>query len=251
MTSSDQLTGSSPQAYARTGGILYLIMICLGIIQQFVIRGKIVVAGDAAATAVNLKSMELLWRVGIAIELLMIMLTIGIGLILFVLTRPVSQNLALLAAFFNLLALSTEAAYCLHLVEALFPLANIAYLHAFTQEQLNAMASLFIKSQSTGFAITLLLFGPFFFVTGYLLFRSRYLPKLLGILYIISGISYSASSFLLILAPAIGRKYYFFVAAPALVGELSLSLWLLIKGVNMEKWNKSIRKNQESLTDLI
>lgn len=235
-------TVTSPQLYARLGGLLYLIMIFLGIIQEAGIRGKIVVAGDAAATAANLKSMEWLWRVGIGIEMLMIIITVCVTLILYVLTKPVSKHLALLAAFFGLLAIGVQAAYSLHLVEALFPLGNSDYLNAFTQEQLNVMASLSIKTQSSGFAIALLLFGPFFFITGYLIYQSGYLPKFLGVLYIIAGLSYFISSFMLILAPAFGAKYYFFIAGPALIGELSLSLWLLIKTVNMDRWNKMVKQ---------
>lgn len=233
-------TKFSPILYARTGGLLYLIMIILGIIQEVVIRGKIVVAGDAAATAANLRSMEMLWRWGIVIELLMIIITVCLGLILYVLTKPVSRNLALLTAFFNMLAIGIEAAYSLHLVEALYPLGNSTYLNAFTPEQLNAMANHSIKTQSSGFAIALLLFSPFFFITGYLIYKSAYLPKWLGVLYIIPGFSYMLSSLILILAPSFGSKYYFFIAGPALIGELSLSLWLLIKGLNLEKWNQKI-----------
>jgi hypothetical protein len=212
-------------------------MIVLGIIQEVLIRGKIVVAGDAPATAANLKSMETLWRFGIAVELIMIIITVWVGLILYVLTKPVNKNLALLALFFNMLATATGAAYSLQLIQALFPLGDTAYLNAFTQDQLCALTSIYVRSQSLGFGITLFLFAPFFFVTGYLIFKSGYLPKFLGLLYIIPGLSYSISSLLLILVPAFGAKYYFIIAGPALIGELSLSLWLLIRGVNLEKWN--------------
>jgi len=237
MESSLSKTEASPQLSGRTGGFLYLIMIVLGIIQQVVIRGKMVIEGDAAATAANLKSMETLWRFGIAIELIMIVITVWVGLILYVLTKPVNKNLALLAVFFNMLATATGAAYSLQLIQALFPLGNTAYLNAFTQDQLYALTSIYIRSQSLGFGITLFLFAPFFFVTSYLIFKSGYLPKFLGLLYIIPGLSYSISSLLLILAPVFGAKYYFIIAGPAVIGELSLSLWLLIKGVNLEKWN--------------
>lgn len=231
----------SPQVYARIGGLIYLLMIFLGIIQEMFIRGKIVVAGDASTTAANLRSMEMLWRIGIAFEMLMVIITICLTLVIYVLTRPVNRHLALLAAFFGLLATGVQAAYSLHLLEALFPLANTNNANAFTPEQLNTMSSLSIKTHGSGFAIALLLFGPFFFITGYLLYRSGYLPKFLGVLYVIAGLSYFFSSFTLILAPAFGAKYYFFIAGPALIGELGLSLWLLIKGVNTDQWNKMVK----------
>lgn len=235
-------TEISPQVYARIGGLIYLFMIVLGIIQEMFIRGKIVVAGDATATASNLRSMEMLWRLGIAFEMLMVILTVCLSLVLYVLTRPVNKNLAMLALFFGLLAIGVQAAYSLHLLEALYPLANISNANAFTQEQLNTMSSFSIKTHGSGFAIALLLFGPFFFITGYLIFLSGYLPKFLGVLYVIAGLSYFISSFILILAPAFGAKYYFFIAGPALIGELGLSLWLLIKGVDTDRWNKIVNK---------
>jgi hypothetical protein len=237
MESANRKTGKTPQVYARTGGLLYLLMIILGIIQEMFIRGKIVVVGDAAATASNLRSMEMLWRLGIAFEMLMVILTVCLSLVLYVLTRPVNKNLALLAAFFGLLAIGVQAAYSLHLIEALFPAGNETYLNAFSAEQLNAMTTLSIKTHGSGFAVALLLFGPFFFTTGYLIYQSGYLPKFLGVLYVIAGLSYFISSFILILAPAFGAKYYFFIAGPALIGELSLSSWLLIRGVNSDRWS--------------
>lgn len=242
MELSKKSTEISPQVYARIGGIIYLLMIVLGIIQEVLIRGKIVVAGDASTTAANLRSMEMLWRLGIAFEMLMVIITICLTLVIYVLTRPVNKNLALLAAFFGLLATGVQAAYSLHLIEALFPAGNTKYLNAFSAEQLNAMTSLSIKTHGLGFAIALLLFGPFFFITGYLIYLSGYLPKFLGVLYVIAGLSYFISSFTIILAPAFGAKYYFFMAGPALIGELSLSLWLLIKGVDTARWNKIINE---------
>lgn len=236
-----QTNSISPQFYARTGGLLYLFMIIIGIINEMFIRGKIVVQGDATMTAANLRSMEMLWRMGIAFEMLMVILTVCLSLVLYVLTSPVNRHLALLAVFFGLLAIGVQAAYSLHLLEALFPLANTNNANAFTPEQLNTMSGLSIKTHGSGFAIALLLFGPFFFITGYLIYQSGYLPKFLGVLYVIAGLSYFISSFTLILAPSFGAKYYFFIAGPALIGELALSLWLLIKGVNTEQWNKMLK----------
>jgi hypothetical protein len=232
----------NPQHYARVGGFIYLLIILTGIVQEQFIRGKIVVAGDTAATAIKLRSMELLWRTGIALEMLMVIFTVCVSLIIYVLTRAVHKELSLLALFFGLLAIAVQASYSLHLVEALFPLSNSKHLASFTIEQLQALSYRSIQTHGFGFAIALLLFGPFFFLTGYLIYRCGYIPKVLGILYVAAGLSYLISSFMLILAPAIGAKYYFFMVAPAFIGELSLSLWLLLKGVYTERWNIVINK---------
>ena len=234
---------SSPQVYARIGGLLYLIMIILGIIEEVAVRAQIFVPGNPAGTAANLRSMETLWRFGIAGELLMAIIAVSLAQILYVLTRPAGKNLALLALFFGLVATTVGAAYTLQLIEALFPLGNAEYLKVFTQEQLNTFAYMAYKSHSLGYGISLLLFGPFFFVTGYLIFRSGYFPKTIGALYLIPGVSYLVSSLALILVPVFAAQYYFIIAGPALIGELSLCLWLLVKGVNIEKWEL-----KESLT---
>ena len=144
----------------------------------------------------------------------------------------------MLATFFSLIAIAVETAYSLQLVEALYPLGNAAYLQAFTPEQLYAMSSLSIKAHGDGFGIALLLFGCFFPIAGYLIFKSGYFPKAIGILYMIPGLSYLISSFALILAPAFASRFYFVIAGPALIGELSLCLWLIVKGVDLAKWEK-------------
>jgi hypothetical protein len=229
---------SSPRFYARIAGALYLITIVLGAAEEFLIRGRIVVPGNAAATAANLKSMEFLWRLGIASELFLGIITIVFALILYVLLKPVSKHLALLMTFFGLLATAVETAYSLNLVEAMFPMGTAAYLKAFTPDQLYVMASLSIRAHDIGFGIALLFFGPFFLIAGYLVFKSGYFPRALGLLYLIPGVSYMTSSFALILFPAFASRNYFLMAGPAVLGEGALCLWLLLKGVDVESWEE-------------
>ncbi len=231
------IPSSKAQAYARVAGLLYLVIIILGAVQEFYFRGKIIVTGNAFATASNLQAMESLWRWGIACELFLVIITIVFSWLLFILTKPVNKNIALLALFFGLVATTVEAAYSLQLLEALFPFAKADYLKAFTPEQLYAFSSLALKSHSIGFGIGLLLFGPFFIVTGYLIINSGYFPKAIGVIYLIPGISYLISSFALILAPAFASRNYFIMAGPAGIGELLVCLWLLVKGVNANKWD--------------
>jgi hypothetical protein len=163
---------ASPRALARAEGVVYLIIIVLGIFVELFVRGRIVVGGDAAATAANLTAMQSLWRVGIVAELLMVICTVCSALFLYLLLRPVSRHLALLATFFGLVGLTVEAGYSLYLVEALFPLQSPAALQAFTAEQLHAMASLALKAHGNGFGIALFLFGPAFLLRGYMRARS-------------------------------------------------------------------------------
>jgi len=234
----DRTVETSPQLYARIGGVLYLIIIVLGIFGEAFVRDRLIVAGDAAATAANLRSLESLWRLGIATELFLLICAIALALIFYVLLRPVSKELAMLAVFFNLISIAVEAVAALDLVAALFPLGNAGYLKAFPPEQLYAMASLAIKSHSYGFGVALIFFGCVCLVLGYLIFRSGYLPRAIGVLMQIAGLSYLTNSFVLLLAPTFANRIFPAILVPAFVGEASLCLWLIVKGVNVEKWNR-------------
>jgi hypothetical protein len=225
----------NPQVYARAGGVLYLIMIALGIIEEVFVRGRIM-AGDAAVTFANLQKMEMLWRTGIAIEMLMMIISIALAVILYVLTKPVHKELALMALLFGIVATAVEGAYAIQLVEALFPIGKSAYLTAFTPAQLQAMTALAMKAHLFGFGIALLLFGPFFFVTGYLIFKSGYFPKPIGVLYQLAGLAYMFNGFGLVLAPQLAARLFMIMAGPAFIGETSFAVWLLIKGVRIERW---------------
>ena len=121
-------------------------------------------------------------------------------------------------------------------MEALFPLGRNAYLAAFTPGQLPAMTALAMKAHALGFGLALLMFGPFFLVTGYLIFASGYFPKALGVLYQLAGLAYMVNGFVLVLAPRLADRAFMIMAAPAFIGETSFAVWLLIKGVRIERW---------------
>ena len=229
---------TSPQLYARIGGVLYLIIIVVGLFGEAFVRDRLIVSGDATATAANIRSMESLWRFHIAAELFLLICAVALLLILFALLRPVNRDLVLLAAFFNLVSIGLEAAITMYLLEALFPLGNAGYLKAFAPEQLYAMTSLSLKSHSYGFGVSLIFFGCFCLVIGYLIFRSGYLPKTIGVLMQIAGVCYLTNSFALILAPAFANRIFPAILVPAFVGEASLCLWLLVKGVNVQRWEE-------------
>jgi hypothetical protein len=229
---------TSPQLYARIGGFLYLIIIVLGIFGEAFVRDKLIVSGDAASTAANIRSMEPLWRFHIAAELFLLICAVVLLWIIFLLLRPVSRDLALLAVFFNLVSIVLEAAITMYLLGALFPLGTTGYLKAFAPGQLDAMASLSLRSHGYGFGLSLIFFGCFCLVVGYLIFRSGYLPKAIGVLMQLAGLCYLANSFALILSPSLADRLFPAILLPAFVGETSVCLWLLVKGVNVEKWRE-------------
>ncbi len=170
----------SPKTYARIGGVLYLVIIALGLFGETFIRDRLIVSGDATATAAKITSMEPLWRFGIAAELFLLLCAVTLTWIFYVLLRPVSGDLALLATFFNLVSMALEAVIQLNFVAALFPLEKVAYLRAFTPEQLSVMAHLSAKLYSYGFGLSLTFFAGYCLVMGYLIVRSGYLPRALG-----------------------------------------------------------------------
>lgn len=215
--------------------MLYLIIIAGGIFGEAFIRGRIVVEGDARATAANITAFESLWRLGIAAEVFMLMCTVALAWIFYVLLRPVSRDLALLAVLFNLVSIAVETVNEQRLLEALFPLGKGRYLAAFQPEQLDALSYLSLRSYDHGFGISLLFFGCECLVLGYLIFRSGYLPKTIGILMQLAGWSYLVNSFALLLSPRLAGRIFPAIMLPVLLGEGSLCLWLLLKGVDEER----------------
>jgi hypothetical protein len=239
MRMTDLNVETSPQWFARTGGALYLILIVLGSYLQMVM-GKVIVSGDAEKTAANLTALESMWRWGIAAECIALVCVTGLAMIYFVLLRPVSRELNLLATFLRLVGIAIEATATLSLLSALFPLGNTAYLNAFTPEQLHTMAYLAIKSHGHSYGLALLFFGFTFLVHGHLISKSDYLPRVLGILIQVAGIGYLTNSLALYLAPTFQARIFPAVLIPAFVAEGSLCLWLLLKGVNVEKWRAAM-----------
>jgi Domain of unknown function (DUF4386) len=227
---------ASPRVLARIGGVLYLIIIVAGIFGEAFVRDRLIVSADATATADSIRSFELLWRLGIAGNLFHLACAVVLTWILYVLLRPVSRDLALLAAFFELASIVLEAGSKLYLVEALFPLRNAEYLQVFAPEQLHALAYLSTRSHAYGFGVSLIFFGCACLVLGYLVYRSHFLPRPLGVLMQIAGACYLINSFALVLAPTFAERIFPAILIPSFVGEASLCLWLIVKGVNDARW---------------
>lgn len=232
---------TSPQTYARIGGVLYLINIVAGVLGEMFVRNTLIVSGDAAATANHILASSSLWRAGIAGDLIMQITDIPLILIFYVLLKPVNKQLALLAALFTLVQTATLVANKLNLLMPLFLFGDAEYLKAFAPDQLHALAYLSIKAHGYGFGIGLIFFGCECLVTGYLIFRSGYLPKILGVLIQIAGACYLTNSFALILAPAFADAIFPAILVPCLIAEMSLCLWLIVKGVDVRKWNERAR----------
>jgi Domain of unknown function (DUF4386) len=236
MTMNYTATEFSPGKYARIGGILYLVIIVAGVFGEVFVRNSLVVSGDAAATANNIIASPLLWRMGIAVDLIMQMCDIPVMLILYVLLKPVNKNLALMNLLFNMIQTAVLVVNKLNLLIPLFLLGNAAYLKTFDLPQLQSLSYMFIKLHGYGFGVGLIFFGLVCLIEGYLIFKSDFLPKTPGLLMQLAGVCYLTNSFALLLAPNLADALFPFVLMPPLVAELSLALWLVIKGVDVSAW---------------
>jgi hypothetical protein len=230
----------SPTVYARAAGVLYLVNIVAGLLGEMFVRNSLIVSGYAAATAERIAHSPLLWRIGIAGDLVMQVTDVPLMMILYVLLKPVNRNLALTAMLFTLVQTASLVANKLNLMVPLFLSSDAAYLAAFTPDQLHALSYLAIRAHGHGFAIGLVFFGFECLITGYPLFKSRYFPRALGVAIQIAGVCYLVNSFALLLAPALAEALFPAILLPSFVAELGFALWLLIKGVNKAKWDERI-----------
>jgi hypothetical protein len=233
---SERTIESSPQFYARLCGILYLVNIACGMFGEVFVRARLLVSGDAFATAHNIMASETLFRLGIAGDLVMHITDLPTTLILYFLLRPLSRDISLLAALFSMVQTAVLVANKLNLITALVLLGDSRYLGAFNAAQLQALARLSLTQHEYGFAVGLVFFGISCLMVGYLMFRSDYFPKTLGILQGLAGACYLLNSFVLILAPSFADRM-----SPVLflsfVGEMTTAVWLTVKGVRMSQWN--------------
>ena len=221
---------------ARITGVLYLIIIiCAGFSQGYV-RSSLIVSGNAAATADNIVNSEWLFRVGFVSDLIAFLSDAAVAILLYVLLRPVSKTLSLLAASFRLLAHPAIASINLlnHFI-ALSLLSGAGYLNVFEAGQLQAMVLLFLNMHNIGYLIAGAFFGIHCFILGYLLYKSDLFPGVLGVLMVIASISYLMESFGNFLLPEYEDLLAWIVGVSAGIGELSLTFWLLIKGVKNQK----------------
>ncbi|MFZ0960920.1 MAG: DUF4386 domain-containing protein [Terriglobia bacterium] len=231
-------TEASPRLIARIAGALYLLIFVTAPFAEIFVRGKLVVYGDAAATATNILAHEPLYRLGAAAELITLLCDAAVALIFYELLKPVGRSLALLAAFFRLIFVAIMAVNSLNLFVPLVLLKGEQFLSAFTTSQLQAVALVSQKLYGVGYGISLVFFGFHCVLIGYLIFRSAYLPQILGALVAAAGLSYLTNSFADILSPAFAAHLYPYILVPAGVAELSLTLWLLVVGVNAERWKE-------------
>jgi hypothetical protein len=223
---------------ARVGGVLYLLIIAAGLFAEAFVRNRLVVPGDAAATARNITDHAFMFRLGIAADLSTFLCAVALTMILYVLLKPVNRNAALLMLGLNLVQDAIGGLNALNAYRPLQLLGGAAYLNVFSRQQLEAMSLLSLNTHSLGFGVALMFFGCSCVALGYLTFTSGLLPKALGVLMAIAGVCYVANSAALILSPRLASILFPLILVPAFIGELSFAVWLTVKGVNVVRWQQ-------------
>lgn len=229
------MTNDSVARYARAAGILLLVSLVAGGFGELYVPAKLIVSADASATAANIGASVSLFRLGFAGYLVEALCDVTLTLIFYVLLRPVSNNLALLAAFFGLVGTVVFCVAELFYFTATLVLGGADYLKTFTPAQLNTLALLSLKVYSVAGGILMAFGGVGGIITGYLIYRSGYLPRFMGVLFALGGLGFVIRNFALVLAPAYALDW---LLLPTNLAALVLALWLLIRGINLPRWEE-------------
>jgi hypothetical protein len=241
----ERIAGKSPRRNARIAGVLYLIVFVTAGFAEGFVRNRLVVSGDGAATAAHILAHESLYRLGGAADLVNLVCDTALALIFYELLKPVSRSLSLLAAFFRLMHVGIMATATLNHFAPLVFLGDARGLGSFTAAQLQAEVLVSLRLHTLGYHICLVFFGVACLLLGYLIFKSTFLPWILGVLLAIAGLCYLANSFANFLS--LPYDLFPFVAAAGLIGEGSLTVWLLVKGVNEQRWKEQASVAREWL----
>jgi hypothetical protein len=220
---------------AHITGWLYLVVIFCAGFSQGAVRESIVVAGDAVATAQNILRSESMFRWGLITDLIAFSTDIAISVLLYLLLKSVNKPLALIMASFRLIAHPAIASLnLLNHYAALRVLKSPDLTSQFDPAQLNEVALFFMEAHHMGYLIAGVLFGFHCLLLGYLLYNSGMFPKVLGFLLIAAAVGYLIESFGFILLPEFKSVFAWIVGVSAGIGEVSLCLWLIFKGVRTE-----------------
>jgi len=216
---------------ARIAGLMYLGNIITGIFAQ-VVRSTLIVPGDAAATASKIMASESLFRIGFISDLIMVIFYLLMGLAFYELLKPVNKSVALLMLLMNLAGVPMLGINMLNQFATLLLMSGGGYLTAFSADQLRALGMLFFDLHEYGYSIAVISWGFYLFPLGYLVFKSGYFPRVLGVLLMLASLGDLIQFFQIFLFPR-----YEVIAYPglaiAMVAEFSFCFWLLIKGANV------------------
>ena len=232
----------SPKVKARLGGALFLATIIGGVIAQGFISDSLVVIGDAAATARNIVANQTLIRVAFAIFMIEMACQTATTAVWYDLLRPVDRSLARAMAVFGYVGAGIKTMARLFFYAPLFVLGGASYMAAFDARQLEAIAYLMIRINAQGTQIALVFFGVSTALLGYLILRSTFLPRVLGIVSLIGGVAWLAFVY-----PPLGNMLFLPIVLFALLGCVLTIGWLLIRGVDEKRWYEMSAASSSSI----
>lgn len=224
---------------ARIAGFCYLIVIATGLFSEVFVRQTLRVSNDALTTAHNIQTNEMLFRWGFVADLINFVVGLPTILIIYYLFKRTNKLLLQLAVAFVIIQTAIIAVNLLNQISPLLLLSNDTYLKTFQPDQLATLSLLSLNIQAQGYAIGLVFFGFYCLIVGYVLYKSKILPKLFGVLYAVTGLCYLVNSFTMLLSKGFENPLFIYLAIPIFIGELSLCLWLLIKGIDTSKMIKN------------
>ena len=227
-----QTAETSPLVRARVAGALYLFANIFAPFTLLYLPLRFIVRGDAAATASNIIASESLFRLGIVGNLFTFIANIFLALALYQLLKVVNRNMASLMVVLFLVGVPIAMLNELTQLAVVQLLSGAGYLKAYATDQLQALAYLLLRLHDQGLLIAHIFFGLWLLPMGYLVFRSRFIPRIVGVLLVIAGVGYVVQSF----ASFLGYNLNIILFTG--LGELVFLLWLLIKGVNVKEWKK-------------
>jgi Domain of unknown function (DUF4386) len=228
----ERIAEASPRPSARITGVVYLLYFLTAILGEFFLRG-LVVDGDAAATANNLLAHQPLFRLGWATGLISTACYIAVTALFYGLFKPVNRSLSLVAAFLSLAGCTILAFSSLFQLAPLVVLGGSQYLRVFTVEQLRALALMFLELSAQAVNICFVFFGFYCLLIGYLIFKSAFLPRILGVLMAFAGLGWLA-----FLSPPLANYLLTYIEVIGILAEASLMVWLLVMGVNLQRWKE-------------
>jgi Domain of unknown function (DUF4386) len=221
----------SPKVKARLAGALLLITIVAGGFAQGYIAGSLIVSGDAAATATNILAHQPLYRLAFATYLVEMACQIAMTVLFYELLKPVSKSASILAAVFGLVGCTIKTLSRLFFFAPLLVLGGARYLSVFDPKQLQALAFLSLRMNYAAETIAMVFFGLNSLVMGYLLFRSTFLPRALGVLSVVGGLGW-----MIYLYEPLARQLESYIVGTGVIGAFVSVVWLLVYGVNEQRW---------------
>ena len=230
-------TAMSPDRKARIAGFLYLICIVSGFCAEAFVRNKLVAYDDATFTARNIIASPSLYRLGFLADLISFTTGIVIAIIFYDLFKSVSRPVARASLTFGIVSNTVSIAASIFCFAPLHILGGSGYLRAFDPNQLQSLALLSLQLYQFAFVLNLGLFSFDCFATGYLIYRSTFLPRFLGVSLIIGGFCYLTNSVTYFLPPKLLPDLFPWIYLPSLLAEVSLALWLAVAGVNVARWH--------------